>query len=176
VNGALIVQSIESEEFINAMRLMAALDLELDVNGATDPMIIAKLADKISELRIVINHCGNCGDAQKLTSVWKDGMAASAKHKNVWCKVSALIEFNGVPWGKAPTDTAYYQPVLDHLWEHFGADRLIYASNWPVSDRGGSYDIVFKIVSDYFQPKGSEVCEKFFWKNSLAAYKWIERK
>ena len=82
------------------------------------------------------------------------------------CKVSALIEFNGPPYGQAPSSVEAYRPILDTLWDQFGADRLMYASNWPVSDKGGSYDVVFKIVSDYFQPKGAEACEKFFWKNS----------
>jgi L-fuconolactonase len=30
-------------------------------------------------------------------------------------------------------------------------------------------------VDDYFRAKGTEACEKYFWKNSLAAYRWIER-
>ena len=78
-------------------------------------------------------------------------------------------------YGQAPRDTSYYLPVLDHLWECFGEDRLIYGSNWPVSDKGGPYDLVFKIVSDYFTGKGREACEKYFWKNSLAAYRWKDR-
>lgn len=175
LNGDTVVKNLDSQSFIKSMQLLADLDLVLDLNGLKDPAVVAQLADKVSSLTIVINHCGNCGDAQKLTPVWKDGMAAAAKARKVWCKVSALIEFNGLPWGKAPTDSTYYTPVLDHLWQHFGADRLIYASNWPVSERGGSYDLVMQIVSDYLRPKGSEVCEKFFWKNSLAAYQWKER-
>ena len=77
--------------------------------------------------------------------------------------------------GKSPTDTEYYLPVLDHLWDQFGEDRLIYGSNWPVSDRGAPYEAQYKIVHEYFSGKGHEVAEKYFWKNSLAAYRWIER-
>jgi predicted TIM-barrel fold metal-dependent hydrolase len=72
-------------------------------------------------------------------------------------------------------ETAYYLPILDTLWSRFGPDRVVYGSNWPVSDKGAGYDVVFGIVSEYFGTKGSEACEKYFWKNSLAAYKWIER-
>ena len=75
----------------------------------------------------------------------------------------------------APRDTAYYQPVLDHCWECFGEDRVVYGSNWPVSEKGGTYADEFKIVSEYFTAKGSGASEKYFWKNSLAAYRWIER-
>jgi len=138
--------------------------------------IVATLAAKVPALRIVIDHCGGCGNPQQVKQGWKDGMAACAKAKNVFTKVSGLPERSGVPDGQASTDPAYYQPVLDFLWEHFGDDRVIYGSNWPVSDRGTSYAGVFKIVSGYFGAKGDEACEKYFWKNSLAAYQWVERK
>jgi len=34
---------------------------------------------------------------------------------------------------------------------------------------------VYPIVRDYLAGKGQDLNEKYFWKNSLAAYKWIER-
>ena len=74
------------------------------------------------------------------------------------------------------SDTAAYLPILDHLWQTFGPDRLIYGSNWPVSDKGAPYATVFNIVNTYFTSKGPEAREKYFWKNSLAAYRWKERK
>lgn len=176
VSGQDLTKNIETQEFATGAALMADLGLTMDVNGIGDPAAIAAFAARAPGLRIVIDHCGNCGDPQKLTPVWRDGMAACGDRKNVWCKVSALAEMAAAPAGEAPKETAYYLPILDHLWQHFGADRLVYGSNWPVSDKGATYDVVFKIVSDYFKPKGSEACEKYFWKNSLAAYKWLERK
>ncbi len=176
VSGSALLDNLSSEAFLAGLTLMAKLNLSLDVSGVPDPAVIATLASKVPELRIVIDHCGGCGDPQKLKPEWKEGMAACAKQKQVFCKVSALVEMAEAAPGKAPADTAYYLPVLDFLWERFGADRLLYGSNWPVSDKGASYDVAFKIVSDYFRPKGSAACEKYFWKNSLAAYQWIERK
>ena len=32
-----------------------------------------------------------------------------------------------------------------------------------------------QIVQDYFYAKGFATAEKFFWKNSVAAYKWVRR-
>lgn len=175
VSGKALGANLEDQSFLAGVKLMADLGLALDVNGIGDPADIARLAAKVSALRIVIDHCGNCGDPQKLTQVWKDGMAACAAQKSIYCKVSALVEMAAAPAGKAPVETAYYLPILDTLWSRFGPDRLIYGSNWPVSDKGASYDVVFRLVSEYFGAKGSEACEKYFWKNSLTAYKWIER-
>ncbi len=176
MGGAVLKDNIDSVEFAAGMKLMADLNLSVDVNGLKAFEPVVSLAQKVSGLRIVINHCGNCGDAQKITTLWKEGMAASAKHSNVSCKISALMEMTTTPPGQAPTDTAYYQPVLDHLWQHFGPERLMYASNWPVSDKGAAYDVIVKVAGEFASSKGDGFAEKFFWKNSLAIYQWIERK
>jgi predicted TIM-barrel fold metal-dependent hydrolase len=118
---------------------------------------------------------GASGDPKSLHPQWKENIAAVARRPNVFMKVSALVEQIRCEPGQAPRDTEYYLPVLDHLWESFGPDRLIYGSNWPVSDRGAPYDVVFMIVQEYFAGKGAEATEKYFWKNSQAAYRWKDR-
>ena len=75
-----------------------------------------------------------------------EGMEAAAKHPNVYCKVSALVEQTGQK--PAPRDMAYYRPVLDTLWTLFGEDRLIFGSNWPISNGGAPYETVLGLVSD----------------------------
>lgn len=157
-------------------RLLAEHGLQLDLNGsATYLPHIAPLAAKVPDLRIVIDHLGASGDPKSLRPGWKEGIEAASKPGNVFMKVSALVEQVRCEEGQAPADTDYYLPVLDHLWECFGEDRVIYGSNWPVSDKGAPYDVVFRIVSEYFGSKGREAAEKYFWKNSLTAYRWVER-
>ena len=168
---------VEDSVFLTAMKDMAARGLELDVNASMEKHgeATAKLAATLPDLRLVINHLGAPGDPAALKDGWKQGIRLAAKHKNVFCKVSALVEQTRTEWGKAPTDTAYYLPILDHLWESFGEDRLVYGSNWPVSDKGAGYDVVYRIVKEYFTSKGKDAAEKYFWKNSQAAYRWTER-
>jgi L-fuconolactonase len=72
-------------------------------------------------------------------------------------------------------DLDFYRPSLDQLWETFGVDRLVYGSNWPVSDRTGPYELVFRIVREYFATRGKEASVKFFADNSKAAYRWKAR-
>jgi len=72
-------------------------------------------------------------------------------------------------------DAAFYRPGLDTLWELFGPDRVIYGSNWPVSNLAAPYDKVYQIVADYVGTLGREKAEKYFWRNSLAVYRWQPR-
>ncbi len=157
-------------------KLLASHGLELDLNGGPDLLPhAAKLAAQVPELRIVINHLGGAGDPQSLRPEWRENITQIAKQKQIWMKVSALVEQVKGPEGQAPREVDYYLPILNHLWESFGPDRLVYGSNWPVSDRGASYEVVLGLVRDYFSSHGHEACEKFFWRNSRDVYRWVER-
>jgi predicted TIM-barrel fold metal-dependent hydrolase len=179
VSGADFFENVDKPEFRSGITLLADMGLQLDINGP--PMMhqpAAKLAADVPALRIVVDHVGGPRIAAQLPEDWRAGMAALGKQKNIFCKVSALQEQtreSAMQWGKAPRDTAYYVPVLDHCWECFGEDRLVYGSNWPVCEKGGSYADQFRIVTEYFTAKGREAYEKYFWKNSRAAYRWAER-
>ncbi len=153
--------------------LLAEHDLELDVNGGPDmPADVARLGKALPQLRIVINHCGNLPiDGRRVPDAWRSGMQAAAENKRVYCKVSALVEATRKINRDAPTDPAFYTPVLDALWEAFGPDRLIYGSNWPVSERAASYADLYGIVHAYFGGKGQTVLKKFLRDNAIAAYK-----
>ena len=100
-------------------------------------------------------------------------MQAAAKHSNVFCNVSALVEQTAKK--PAPRVVGYYRPVLDTLWSQFGEDRLIFGSNWPVSGSGTPLATVVGIVHDYFTAKGRRAATKFFHDNSQTAYAWRQR-
>jgi predicted TIM-barrel fold metal-dependent hydrolase len=169
----------DAPAFRRGLILMADLGLELDWNGP--PALhakVAELAADVSALRVVINHVGSAGDPTRLSEEWRQGMRALGRQKNVFCKVSALTEQTERSTrqrGDAPRDPAYYAPILDHCWDCFGEDRLVYGSNWPVCEKGGSYADQFAVVRAYFAANGAAASEKYFWKNSRAAYRWRER-
>jgi L-fuconolactonase len=177
VNSGPLGQNLDKPEFLADLKKLAEADLELDVNGRPDLLpIVAKLAEKLPDLRIVINHLANVRiDGDKLDADWLAGVQAAAKHPRVFMKVSALVEGAAQGGRTAPTDPAYYRPVLDAVWRKFGDDRVIYGSNWPVSARFGSYEVVQTIVQEYAKDRGKEVTEKFFRGNAQRAYKWPQR-
>ena len=57
----------------------------------------------------------------------------------------------------------------------FGEDRILFGSDWPNSDGVAPVENVFAVVKDYFMGKPRSVQEKYFWKNSVAAYRWVKR-
>jgi L-fuconolactonase len=153
------------------------MDLELDVNGGPELLpLVDQLAARLPDLRIVINHLANVKiDGSNLNDDWLAGLKSTAKHKRVFMKVSALVEGASRDGRQAPRDPDYYVPVLDAVWNAFGEDRVIYGSNWPVSERAADYATVQKIVAEYVGGRGAAAPEKFFSTNALAAYRWPDR-
>src|SRR5580765_2254365 len=123
---------LNKPDYLADLRRLAERDLELDVNGGpTMPADIARLAEQIPDLRIVINHLANLDlDGGAPPAEWREGMQAAARHPRIFCKVSALVEHaKRQPGETAPADVDFYRPVLDAIWGIFGDDRLIYGSN-----------------------------------------------
>ena len=173
-----LAKALQTPSLLRDLALLAEYNLELDVNGGPTMLPdIARLAQAVPQLRIVINHVANVRiDGQTPPVEWLRDMAACARHERVFCKVSALVEGSGHSDGSAPTNVDYYRPVLDTVWQAFGSERLIYGSNWPVSERFASCATVQKIVLNYFSSKGDVALENFFWKNASKAYQWVPRR
>jgi predicted TIM-barrel fold metal-dependent hydrolase len=178
VGGGRLREGLSQPRFMDDLKRLADAGLALDWLGGPQTLSdVARLATKLPKLRIVIDHVANLRiDGKAPPAEWTRGMREAARHKNVFCKVSGLVEGTGRTDGSAPREVDFYRPVLDAVWEAFGADRLIYGSNWPVSARFASLATVQSIVSDYFSVKGTKAVEQVFWRNAKRAYRWIERR
>jgi predicted TIM-barrel fold metal-dependent hydrolase len=177
INHAGLERGVEHEAYLANLKRLVDQDRELDVNGGPDmPASVARLHKVLPELRIVINHAANVPiDGKAVPEAWRKGMQAAAAGKQVYCKLSALVEATGKTKGDAPADVELYRPVLDCLWGLFGEDRLIYGSNWPVCERSAPYSRAHEIVRVYFEERGAIAAEKFFLRNAVAAYKPPDR-
>ena len=77
--------------------------------------------------------------------------------------------------GAADTSVAAHKARLDALLETFGEDRVVFGSDWPNSVGAATLPQIVQTARDYFATRSRAAAEKFFWKNSLAAYKWVKR-
>lgn len=153
------------------LKELAAAGLELDVLGGP-PMLaqVVRLTDRVPDLRIVIDHLPFDPPAQAAErAAYEAALRELGKRPRVYAKVSNVVRKQG---NRVPEDLGFYRPSLDQLWDIFGLNRLVYGSNWPVSNLIAPYPIVFKVVREYFAGKGREATERYFWKNSKAAYHW----
>lgn len=157
---------------VRDLEALAARGLTLDVNGDVASLpTVAALARRLPALRIVVNHVANVAiDGKAPPAAWLAGMDAVAAAPNVWCKVSGLVEGTGRRAGRAPDDTGFYRPVLDAVWERFGEQRVVYGSNWPVSEVFAPFGTVHRIVQQYVRGLGPLAERRYFGDNARAAY------
>ncbi|MBC8166070.1 MAG: amidohydrolase family protein [Bryobacteraceae bacterium] len=173
LNGTAIQRGLERPEFLEHLRAVADGGLALDAIGsATMIASLLRLTSRIPNLRVVIDHLPvePTGWAASSNTHAMDTRAALrdlAKRPQVYAKVSGVLRKID---GAVPTDLGVYKPALDEVWTLFGADRVMFGSNWPVSDRLGTYSRVLRIVRDYVKARTPGEAEKFLRLNSKAFY------
>lgn len=166
---------VEAGSLLRDVEELARADLTLDVLAGGDQLDgVVRVAARFPQLRIVVNHVGHVPiTGGPPDERWRERMAALAAWPQVYCKVSGLVELAAAQ--PAPADPDYYRPTIDFLWQTFGEDRLVFGTNWPVSDRGAPLATVIAVVRAYFAGKGPVAAEKYWWRNARMAYRFAAR-
>jgi L-fuconolactonase len=171
-----LVSQIANPPFIEGVKLLEQADLTMDTANPRPDLIeaIIRLTDKVPGLRIVIDHLPSL--LARLDSPGRTALESNlrelSKRPSIYVKVSEVMRMVD---GKPVTDPALYKPDLDFLFQMFGEDKLIFGSDWPNGPAVDHLPQIVQIVRQYFFAQGRAAAEKYFWRNSLAAYKWSRR-
>lgn len=92
----------------------------------------------IPNLKCVINHAGLV--TQETFDAWQANLAIITTMPNIWLKVS------GFEIADRGYQTVWLQNIVDTLLQHFSANRLMFASNFPLCLFSKSY---LKVWQDY---------------------------
>lgn len=169
-----IVAAIRNPGFISNMRALAETGLTYEAaNPRLELMEAAlRLTDKAPDLRVMIGHLQALPlPTDRAVLKTYESNLRELKARGAYAKISNLVRPDKN--GKVNLDPAAHKPMLDFIWDIFGEDRIVYASGWPTPIE--RIRATLDIVKPYFQAKGRSVAEKFFWKNSIPAYRWIHR-
>ena len=122
-----------------AVEAMQALGLVFDalVKPRHLPHLL-RFAEAHPGLPVVIDHLAKPaiaeGPGSRSWQAWVEGMAALARLPHVHCKLSGLAT-EAAPGWTAEDLHPYVAVALDH----FGPDRMIWSSDWPVLRMAGTY-------------------------------------
>ena len=166
---------LEDAAFLGDAKLLGDHDLSLDLVDGREILTFAdRLAKALPGLRIIIDHlAGVRVNGKTPPADWLDKMQSLAGRPNIRFKLSGLVEGTGRNDGSAPQDVGFYVPTLNAMVKLFGPERLIYASNWPVSERFAPLAVVQGIVADYFRSHDHSATEQIFSLSAKAAYRLI---
>jgi L-fuconolactonase len=99
---------------------------------------------EVPEGHYVVDHLAKPAIASGAWEPWASGLTALAAHGNVFAKLSGLVtEARWATWS-----TSDLRPYVDHATTVFGADRLLFGSDWPVCTLAAPYGRVVGAVDE----------------------------
>jgi L-fuconolactonase len=117
----------------------ALIDNDLTFDALGFPRHLAHflaLLKRYPAMRVVVDHCmkPQIHGHPAGFDAWCDGMAQIAGETGAYCKFSALITEARADWSVEDL-----RPYADHIIRVFGAERVMWGSDWPVCRLRGEY-------------------------------------
>jgi L-fuconolactonase len=122
----------------------AGLTYDLLILERQMPAALALTARLPNQL-FVLDHLGKPGIRDGRLEPWASQMRELGRRPNVCCKLSGLVtEADWTRW-----EPADLRPYVDVALEAFGADRVMFGSDWPVCLVAASYDRVAGTIAEF---------------------------
>ena len=95
---------------------------------------VLRLAERYPDLRMVIDHGAKPGIAAGGLDGWAADLARVGRETSALCKLSGLITEAGPDWSPARLS-----PYAGQILSCFGAERVMWGSDWPVLELAATY-------------------------------------
>lgn len=104
---------------------------------------------------------------------WRSQLHTLAKLPHLMCKLSGLV--TETAWaqgtGLSAQDRSAIAQCFDHALDCFGAERLMFGSDWPVCQLAAPYDAVAALAHAWADKRLSNAEQQAFWQgNAVRAY------
>lgn len=127
-------ETSEQPAFRRGVIAAGAADLPFDLCLRGDQLPLgAGLADACPATAFVLDHCGNPLLTKADRAAWRKDLADLAGRPNVSVKISGLLAHTGMNWNPETL-----RPIVEHVIGCFGWDRVVWGSDSPLVNLGGS--------------------------------------
>jgi len=149
-----VVQSEPDDDFMLRDDFLDGISLLADYNHTYDILIVPKqlsaalrLIQLFPRQKFIIDHIAKPDIKGREIEEWKFAMNQLGLMDNVWCKVSGMVtEADWSGWRQSD-----FTPYLEVVFSAFGADKVVFGSDWPVCQLGASYEQVVNIPSEFIE-------------------------
>jgi len=136
-----MIQDIPDPEWMLRQELDPAFEAMIDHGLVFDALVkpqhlpvLRELIARYPDLVVVVDHAAKPPLESGALDSWKRDIAALAAGSGVVCKVSGLVT------EARNAEPPAFVECFDHLLETFGAQRLMWGSDWPVCELVCSYE------------------------------------
>jgi len=155
-------------QFMKGIAALKNYDLAYDILIFPDQLgYTNQFVKNVSGVRYVIDHIAKPDIKNGNIEKWANNMKIIAQHENVWCKISGMVtEADWQNW-----KIADFEPYLDMVFEAFGANRVMFGSDWPVCNVAGGYDKMISYQLNYVSKLSANEQSRFWGLNAIEFYK-----
>ena len=146
---------------------------------------LLEFAKAVPDLKIILNHIGGLvmdgpysDKKDEVISIWREGIASVAECPNVVVKLGGIgMPRTGFDWHerRVPIGSdelaASIAPFFDYCIEHFGTDRSMFESNFPVDKVSFSYPVLYNAFKRYSKEFTGSERAAMFHDNAVDVYK-----
>ena len=128
---------------------------------------LPRLAERFPDLTLIIDHLAKPPIKERLMEPWASQLADAARYPNVYAKISGLnTAADPENWSAADL-----KPYVDHALSCFGAERLMFGSDWPVCTLAGDYAMVWHETNQVLADRTPEEIEAILGGTAARVYR-----
>jgi L-fuconolactonase len=158
---------VVQDTVIESLRLLANAGWTFDISAFNLRHLehVPTIAERVPELDLVLCHFGMPGTTADDWAPWLRAFDSAARAPRCHVKVSGLDMYRG------GCDVEAFRPYFDAALEHFGSERMIWASNWPVSLQGEGYTELLDTARALLVARSDAERDAIFGGNAIRVYK-----
>jgi predicted TIM-barrel fold metal-dependent hydrolase len=167
-----VSKQVADPKFIDGLKRVSDADMVMDSANPTVGLLqtMVTINDKIPNLRIVLDHLPSLDPTPAEQAGYDAVLKEIHGRPMIYAKLSEIDHRSMKARGLAA-----HKARLDQLMDTFGEDRVVFGTDWPNSWGTATPAQIVDIARAYFATRTRQAAEKYFWKNSLAVYKWKKR-
>jgi L-fuconolactonase len=157
-----------SKDFIAGVRELRSFDLSFDICVRQHQLpAVIELVRRCPQVRFVLDHCGKPAIRERALDPWREHIRQLAALPNAHCKISGLLtEADLADW--RPLDL---RPVVLHVLESFGLERVMLGTDWPVLRLASNHGRWFEALEFCLSGMPEESRRKLYQDNGETFYR-----
>jgi L-fuconolactonase len=167
------VAQAERDDFLAQDDVIRGIGRLVDLGLTYDILVFERqlpaaltLTSRLADQAFVLDHLAKPRIKEGRLEPWATRLKELARRPNVCCKISGLVtEADWTGWRPA-----HLRPYLDVAFDAFGAERVMFGSDWPVCLIAATYERVLGVVDEYAAALSADERDGLFGGNAARFY------